>query len=115
MMGVCRMTEFQQKLPVVEGCTAKAIHMHSMLVKYLHFDDHACLVSFSWVRSSLILDADAVTAGHCGKMQVCLDKHFLKGHEYLLPSGMGSPKTHKAGERPLSWYFCTVTLCTETC
>ena len=91
---------FHEELSVAKGDTTRTIHSHNVLVELSDLNDHACLVPFSRVGSSLVLDPysvadsqwweDADVFGQpLSSAHMSIPQCFLPGHEGLPPDGVG--------------------------
>ena len=91
---------FPEELSVAKGDTTRTIHSHNVLVELSDLNDHACLVPFSRVGSSLVLNPYSVAdsqwwedAGVFGQplssAHMSVPQCFLPGHEGLPPGGVG--------------------------
>ena len=114
---------FPEELSVAKGDTTRTIHSHNVLVELSDLKDHACLIPFSRVGSSLVLDPYSVAdsqwwedAGVFGQplssAHMSVPQCFLRDMRvsrqvvlgWYLPGGigmksrMGRPKMHMAGE-----------------
>ena len=66
---------FPEELSVAKGDTTRTIHLHNVLVELSDLNDHACLVPFSRVGSSLVLDPYRTVSPTAsgGRTRVCSD------------------------------------------